>query len=895
MMTYFIAFRFVMLISRITCFSLKKMSLWILFIFICTSHAADAQKLQGKVTSLDGESIPFASIYIKELTTGTTTNLDGEYSIQFTPGTYHVFFQALGFSRIEEVVVIKDKDIIKNIVLKPQDYKIKEVRVYSGKEDPAYAIMRKSISLAPYFLRQVKHFKANVYLKGGLDMKKVPRLFRKQLKEEGIEQGQTYVAESVNEIKFDAPNKYEHTQISKQSTIPDDSETDVMQFINYSFYDSDDELAISPLSRKAFSFYRFRYEGFFQQGEFYVNKIKVTPKRKNQKLFEGYIFIVDQLWNIHSVDLMNEQFFGKIRVKQVQEPVKGKAWLPVSHMFDVDVKVMGFKLTANYGGSVKYSVVELDEDLPVPASLKKAYFDQEQEVLEEEKLNLTKNQQKIEDLLKKDDLNTREMLKLSRLMEKENEEREHKGKGLELENFGSNYKVVKDTVKRDSVDWDKMRSIPLSKKELQSLQVKDSLELVRAQAKNDTTKTKKEKTAFQKKLGHLLYGRKYYVGDSTLTIRHDGLAGMNAAGFNAVDGWTYQQSFELIKRIDSVHRVSVKPALKYAFNRKQFLWKVHSNYTFLPLKRGLVGFNVGQWSNNFNELTGVSPFINSISSLFFKDNYMRLYQDNYLKAGLSFDIANGLRFRGRVAYHAYDRLENSTNYSWGYPSIDYKPNNDLYHHPDAAFDSRKSFDVLASLSYTPKHYYRIVKGKKRMVHSDYPTFAFEYRAAYDGVLESESSFEMMELSVNQDLEWSYMYGLDYEFKAGYYFSQSDMHFSQYSHMNTSQIPISFKNWKNNFNLLNDYEYSTNEWYLEGHVAFSTPYLMFKYLPFLQDKLWNENLYLHHLTQPYFKNYNEIGYGISQIFLMMNVGVFAGFEDFEFARWGARLSFKFDFE
>ena len=119
-----------------------------------------------------------------------------------------------------------------------------------------------------------------------------------------------------------------------------------------------------------------------------------------------------------------------------------------------------------------------------------------------------------------------------------------------------------------------------------------------------------------------------------------------------------------------------------------------------------------------------------------------------------------------------------------------------------------------------------------------------------------------------------------------------MHFSNYTHFNTSEIAFSFKDWKRNFNLLNDYEFSTNDWYLEGHFSYSTPYLLIKNIPFLQDKLWNENLYFSHLTQPSFKNYNEIGYGISQIFLVANVGVFAGFEDMEFNRWGVRFSFNF---
>ena len=112
----------------------------IIVIIVLVVPAFNAQVLTGVVSSAKGETIPFASIYIKELTTGTTTNLDGEYSLSLTPGTYKVSFQALGFARVIEIISINEADVVKNITLKQQDYQIKEVRVYSGKEDPAYVL-----------------------------------------------------------------------------------------------------------------------------------------------------------------------------------------------------------------------------------------------------------------------------------------------------------------------------------------------------------------------------------------------------------------------------------------------------------------------------------------------------------------------------------------------------------------------------------------------------------------------------------------------------------------------------------------------------------------------------------------------------------------------------------
>ncbi len=873
----------------------------LLFVLLFSGNCVYSQAISGVVRSFDGESIPFASIYIKELTTGTTTNLEGEYIFNLKPGTYKISFQALGFTKVVETITLDNTDIVKDIVLKSQDYKIKEVRVYSGKEDPAYGIIRKSISLAPYFLRQVKHYKASVYLKGGFDMNKIPALFRKQLKEEGVEQGKTYVAESINEIIFNAPNKYEHHVISKRSTIPNNSEDEVLGYLNYSFYDSESDIAISPISRKAFSFYNYRYEGFFQEGDYYINKIKVSPKRKNQKLFEGYIYIVDNLWNIHSVDLVNEQFFGKIRIKQVQEQVKGKAWLPVSHMFEVDVKTFGFNATANYGGSVKYEEVFLDEDLPVPSSLKEAYAMGE-DVKEEEDVSandsLNRNQQKIEELLKKDELNNREMLKLSRLIEKENENIEQLGRGLQLESLDSTYKIVRDTIPSDSVDWNKIRPIPLSKKEIESLGINDSLTLLISGVKQDSIKVEENKSESLSVIGNIIGGKKYVISDSVprITLRHYGIIDKESFSFNAVDGFVFQQriNFRYYFMNEKKSLLYLRPDIKYAINRKSFNWNFHARLDYDNVKHTAFILRAGQWSKDFNEYSGIAHYPNAVSSLLFKENYMRLYQDNYISFESKTDLANGLVLTGKIKYNDAYKLENTTEFSLGNQEGNYHLNNNIDNRfPTDVFKNRRGIQFRTSLQFTPMYYYRIDRGRKKMIESKYPTFTLAYEKGVKNVLQSESDYDLIELSINQEFKWSFMYSFNYDIHGGYYGNSSGMHFSNFTHFNTSEIPISFKDWKRNCNLLEDYKYSTDKWFIEGHLCYSTPYLLVKNIPFLQDKLWNENIYIHHLTQPDLKNYNEVGYGINQVFLMLNIGVFAGFKQFEFDKWQFKLSLHLD--
>ena len=863
--------------------------------------------IKGVVTDENNQTVPFATIFLKQTTTGTTTNELGEYEIMLNPGSYTIVFQGLGFEKQEINFTVSDGFVIKNIQLKKQAYRIKEVRVYSGGEDPAYPIMRKAISLAPYYQRQTAAYNAEVYLKGSLKMEKIPKLIKKMMdkeeenKDDRIEVGKTYTMESMNEIKFTAPDNYNHTILNSQSTFPGSDDDNVIGYITYSFYEPTQDIAVSPLAPNAFSYYKFMYEGFFYEGDVTVNKIKVIPKRKSQQTYSGYIYIVDNLWNIHSIDVTNDAFFGEINIKQVYAPVKDRSWLPISHRFAVKASIFGVKANFKYAGSVKYKDIELNTNLPVPGMLMKQYAaeeaakkveeQREKEALEQEEKS--RAQRKMEELLAKEELNNREMIKLSRLIDKESRKQEQEeDESLEIKNT---YKIThkKDTLQKDSLYWDKIRPIPLTGEELRGFEVKDSIKLAKLQT--DTVSVeKKEKSLFSKISGGFLSGHTFYAVDSAMRITYDGLIGLKQVDFNAVDGWSYEQGFKLNYRVDSVHNFYMRPKIKYAFNREKVLWSNFASYSFAPMKRAYIGLGFGQESRDFNRKYGIDRTLNAISALFFKEHYMKLYQNNYFFVSHGIDLVHGLRLDVSASYNSYNELENSTNWS----VLDQSENYALNIPPNETLTAdnlrdQKDVHFTADLEYTPRLRYRMYKGRKYNQSSRYPTFKLGYERGVKGILDSESNYELIKTSIHQNKSWGVFNEFKWQVGGGYFTQNEQIHFSRFQHFNTNEIPISFKSWDNTFNLLNDYSVSTNKWYAQGHVSYTTPYLFLKFLPWISNRLWLENLYASYLTTPDFKNYTEFGYGVSQIFLMGSVGTFVGFEDGKYQSWGFKISLNFD--
>ncbi|GAH91079.1 unnamed protein product, partial [marine sediment metagenome] len=91
---------------------------------------------------------------------------------------------------------------------------------------------------------------AEVYLKGSIKLRKIPKIFKKAMEKEetNIRVGVTYVEESLNEIKFNAPDKYDQRVISFNTSFPENANVNPMGYIKSSLYQPTIDMAISPLA-----------------------------------------------------------------------------------------------------------------------------------------------------------------------------------------------------------------------------------------------------------------------------------------------------------------------------------------------------------------------------------------------------------------------------------------------------------------------------------------------------------------------------------------------------------------------------------------------------------------------------------------------------------------------
>ncbi len=870
-------------------------------IITCFSITAFSHNLTGTIVDQMGKPISFATIYIKDISLGTTTNEEGKFEIDVPPGTYTINFRCLGYKPKTEITRIAKEVENITVILEVQYLEMQEVVISGNGEDPAYAVMRKVIGLSYVHLNQISSYAANIYLKGTVKFQKVPGLIRNQLHKKNIDvkSGDVFVNETVSEISFHAPNKYTQHIKSINSTFPKVVDLSVEDFLGASLYQDNIQILFTPLNKNAFSYYKFTYEGYDKDKQYTVDKIKVTPKIRSKQLFEGYIYVIEDLWCLHRADLKFQTPFGEVNLKLIYDEISPGVWLPVSHNYSFSGGLLGVKGDARIAASLKYNDVIINRqvlamaNLPVSSNAQQKVFPGETNKVLPIKKSEKKKASKIEELLNKPQLKNQEVNKLSKLMAKADHVRKPDSlKSLEI-NDAVKVTTDKGAEKKDTSYWSSLRPIPLSADEINSFRERDSLYNVsKKHGSQDSSSLITHKRSYGV-FDPLFFGKRIYLKDSTWIVRYNGMITSKSINFNPVDGWNISQSISFSRSYEPGKSILLNPYLAYAVNRKAILGTGTLLYNYSPLKRGTFQMSLGRNTVDFNPAPdAINPFVNSIASLFFKDNFARYYESRFIKLKNSIDITNGFTLTADLSWEKVLQLQNTTSFSFVHKNDPY-PSNIPYNAQltESAIQDQINSVVGIKIEYTPRYYYRIREGVKVMSHSNFPTFYFQYRKGLKEVFSSNSDFDYIGAGISYAHEFSPTSSIAYEFHSGWFPNNTQIHFADFAHAPTQKSPVLLKEYRHSFFLPDYYELSTSDRFIRAHLSYKSPYIALKYLPLLSNTLWREMIWTSYYTSPQNKNYLEVGYTLLEVLLSANVGIFTGFSNGQFTRWGINVAFR----
>lgn len=818
-----------------------KRTIWLFSLSLITILSF-AQTFKGSITDDTGNPVAYAALYLRETKSGFTTDEYGYFQTKLPQGKYTCEVSSLGFTSQTFLLEMPGHDYEKNLILTERIYSLPEVNVVKGGEDPAYAVMRKAIARASYYRTQVKGFTAGTYLKGTGKGTSIPALLKvsKSVRKASKEfLGKLFVLEEQQQVTFTAPDTWNSKVIAYKNSFPDELQV-VMGMTTISLYTPEIFDKVFPLNKAAFSYYRFRLDGYFAENGHMVNKIRVIPKREDSRLLEGDLFIVEDLWCVSAADfnIQESGLTGRARItcKEVQPTV----FLPVSTTMSVSIDMMGFKADASYLAAIHYKEIETDikqvagvdnkTNIPktIPSSIKKHKYERPSHILH---------------------------------------------KDVQTDSLAD---------KRDSLYWASVRSVPLRLEEIQSYQYKEEKIL----QKDSLPEEKKHKRGIaDQALSAFLWGKTFRTSNKKVWLTLPSLSGY-IPEYNFIDGFWLGTNLKMGVELSSSSTLRFTPSVYYTTARNNWVGEGELTLDYAPRNRGSLGLSGGVTSADYNSENGESRFINALSSSLFGHNHIKFYESTYFTVDHAIEPFNGLLLTTSLSWQRRKMLDNHIHRSWfkreAEPNI---PEN-------GAFRQMPENDILKAsfgLEYTPAHYYHMSKGKKVYEDSHYPTFTLKYDRAFPMKGSNFlTSYHLMQFSARQEIEFGMFNRLHWSVNAGTFWNNKNIQFPDFKHFSSTRILITERSFDMGFSLLDNYILSTDSRWTQANLSWYTPYLLLKQLPWLSKQSFDEALHLRSIVIYGRQPYTELGYSVG-FSDMVRIGIFVGFNSLKFHSAGVSVS------
>ncbi len=781
-------------------------------LLLCFALSGLAQ-IKGKVTDVSGNPLPFVSIYLEDTYVGTTTNEQGEYELSTKkPSKYIVVFKYLGYKTKKVKFNIEKFVQVLDVQLEEENITLNEV-VISKKDNPANEVIRHAIGSKAENSGPMSKYTADFYSRGIFRIKDAPKKILGQKFDyfdevlDSTRSGILYLSETVSKITFQKPDKLKETIVaSKVSGNDNGFSFNNAASANFDFYDNYLEFQVNVVSPIADN--AFNYYNYKLEGTFFEGKHQINKVKVTPKR------------------MSEPAFAGYIYIVE-------DSWA----VYATDLTIKG-------------------EQMQTPAitqlALKQSYGYNERSKL------WVKNTQTLDftaGLLGINLSGRFTYVYTNYVFEPKFDKKTFTSEVLSFE---------EDANKKNDFFWEKIRPVPLTSEESTDYVKKDLLQTKKkSRVYLDSVDAKSNKFGMADPILGYTYKNSYQKWE----FRYDGL--IRSLGFNTVQGFNISPGFSFTRRDEDKRTYSsLRTDLNYGLAEKRFRMTAGYVNRFSNLHSSEFRISGGTSVAQFNPEQPISRIVNSISTLFFKDNYMKLYEKNFVKASFGREIFNGFHLTAGVDYSERKPLWNNTDRVIIQDHADaYTSNNPLLPYdfvtPAIVKHNLVKANLTARVTFGQKYWSR-PDGKFNLNDGKYPVVYLGYEKGFAGN-ESRYDFDHVNARLTYDVTLGNKGNLAMNLKAGKFFNADDISFVDYKHFNGNRTHIGMADrYLNVFNLLPYYTASTNDAYFEAHAEHDDQGYLMNKLPLLNKLRSTLVLGYHNLSVPERKAYHEFTVGLDNL-------------------------------
>lgn len=791
---------------------------FLISLFTVCAAFGQQYSISGKITDAEGKPVPFTSIYLKNTTRGTSANDLGLYEFRVSSGTYDVVYRFVGYKEKVEHLTVGNSNLQHDVVLEKEIYRLKEVSVNGNGEDPAYAIIRKAIGKRKQYLNELEAYSCDVYIKGVQKLLSAPKKIlgrdvQKILQLDSNRKGIIYLSESESHFNFEAPDRVKEVMVSSKIA----GRNNAFSFnrasgLQLSFYK--DLIELTGLSNRGF----------------------VSPIANNALFYYKYKLL--------GRDVINGQTVDKIQVipRREFDPVfRGNIYIVDGQwrIYSVDLR-----LTKNSQINFVDTLNLSQQYIPVSPKIWQPAFVQFS----------------------------------------------FKGKVLGFKFDGyfigiySNYnvdpkfpknffngevmKITKEVNKKDSVYWNKNRPVPLTAEERYNYKFKDDT-AGRKQTKHYLDSVELANNHF-KILPFLITG--YTKNDR---FDHTSLSfppAYQLVHYNTVEGFAVNLKATYTKSDEYRRAFSITPNIRYGLSNHLLSLNAVANYRYDPINQGTIFGKIGSDVLDLNNLGTQSLLINSLGTLLYNQNYLKLYRSEAVMLGTQREVSRGILLTGQLEYANHKQLYNTAMLDKINKDNNLTSNNPL--NPAAEtqlFPEYQSLTFRGTALFTFDQQYTTRPDGRFYEPSKYPQIRLNYRKSFS-VLGSDENYDYGSVNIFQNKIRLGLYGYSsFLVSAGKFFDRKEVFYPDYKHFLGNQS-LTFNPTIGAFHFLDFYPYSTNRQYLEAHYEHNFSGFLLNKIPFMRQFKLEEIIGANYLTQPLKHDYTELYIGVQRFIFRVDYGL-----------------------
>jgi len=377
----------------------RKLFIFILLILSISTISAQTTEISGKVTEKEtGLPIPYANIIFSGSFIGTTTDINGNYTLKTSKPGATIEVSAIGFKKQTVPVKINEKNGF-DFALEEEVFTLGEIKILPG-ENPANIIVRNIIANKNLNNpRELPSWKSRIYAKIEIDLKNVSSNLanKKALKDFDFifnyldsmgTQGKTFLpvffTETISNYYHDKETGKDREEIiaSKASGLKKDvlSQLTGKLYEDVNVYDNYITISevglISPVNNLALQFYKFYLVDSILTGDSKIYELSFRPKLPQEPVFIGKLWVEDGSFALTKVEIQlsekaNVNFINNLQYAVEFQKTEGK-WVPRNESIVADVDIQKNKDSEMLGVIArKTNIYEDFRFMPVREEIKK--------------------------------------------------------------------------------------------------------------------------------------------------------------------------------------------------------------------------------------------------------------------------------------------------------------------------------------------------------------------------------------------------------------------------------------------------------------------------------------------------------------------------------------------